>query len=259
MGAGRFLLLGESDIQRALGGAGLDEGVVIAGIEREFAALQMQNEFGGGVQKIAVMADDDHRAAILLEKILQPQHAFQIQIVGGFVQQQKIGGREQDRGQRHAHAPAAGKFAAGAHLIPGGKSQARQNLGGAGGRGIGVDGVQAGINVAQLVTIGLMLGRGQKPGALRIGLQHRVDQADITAGRFLRHRAHAPGIGPAHLAVIGVKLPQDHLEQGGFSRTVAADQADPPARGKIGGGAGQDFPPRDPHHDVVDCQHLGAL
>jgi hypothetical protein len=104
-----------------------------------------------------------------------------------------------------------------------------------------------------------MLGLGQQPGALGIGLQNRVDQADIGAGRFLRHRAHPPGIGPADLAVIGVKLPQDHLEQGGFSRAVAADQADAPARGKIGGGAGEDLPPRDPYHNIVDCQHLGAL
>ena len=104
-----------------------------------------------------------------------------------------------------------------------------------------------------------MLGLRQKARAFGIGLQHRVDQADIGAGRFLRHRAHAPGIGPAHLAVVGMQLAQDHLEQGGFARAIAADQADAAARGKIGGGAGQDFPSRDPHHDVVDRQHLPGL
>ena len=56
------------------------------------------------------MADDHHRAAIALQEILQPQHAFEVEIVGGLVQQQQIGRGEQDRRQRHAHAPAAGKF-----------------------------------------------------------------------------------------------------------------------------------------------------
>ena len=88
-----------------------------------------------------------------------------------------------------------------------------------------------------------------------IGLQHRVEQADIGAGRFLRHRADAPGAGPADLAVIGLQLAQDHLEQGGFARAVAPDQADAPAGGQVGGGAGQDFPARDPDRDIVDRQH----
>ena len=46
MRARRFLLLGEGDVQRALGGARLHEGVVAAGVERELAPLQMQDEFG---------------------------------------------------------------------------------------------------------------------------------------------------------------------------------------------------------------------
>ena len=56
------------------------------------------------------MADDQDGAAIALEEVLQPHHAFEVEIVGGLVQQQQIGRREQDRRQRHAHAPAAGKF-----------------------------------------------------------------------------------------------------------------------------------------------------
>ena len=122
----------------------------------------MQDEFAGRVEQVAVMADDQHGAAIALDEILQPQHAFEIEIVGGLVQQQKIGRREQDRRQRHAHAPAAGKFAAGAQLVFRRKAQAGQNLGGAGRRGIGVDGFQAVIDVAQLVAVGFMFGLGQQ-------------------------------------------------------------------------------------------------
>ena len=108
------------------------------------------------------MADDQHGAAIALEEVLQPQHAFQVEIVGRLVQQQQIGGGEQDRRQRHAHAPAAGKFAAGPQLVFGRETQAGQNFGGAGRRGVGVDGVQPVIDLAQPMAVGFMFGFGQK-------------------------------------------------------------------------------------------------
>ena len=37
------------------------------------------------------MTDDENRTAIALEIILKPQHAFEIEIVGRFVEQQQIG------------------------------------------------------------------------------------------------------------------------------------------------------------------------
>ena len=124
--------------------------------------------------------------------------------------------------------------AAGPQLVFGGKTQTGQNFGGAGRRGVGVDRVQPVIDLAQPVAVGFMFGFGQKLQPFRIGLQHGVEQAGIGAGRFLRHRAHAPGRGPADLAVIGMQLAQDHLEQGGLARAVAADQADAPAGRQVG-------------------------
>ena len=162
MGARGFLLLGKGHVLGARRRAGGDESVVTAGVELQFSALQVQDEFAGGVQQVAVMADDQDGAAILLDEILQPQHAFQVEIIGGLVEQQKIGRGEQDRGQRHAHAPAAGKFAAGAELVFRRKTQSRQDLSGAGRRGIGVDRIQPVIDFAQLVAVGLMFGFRQK-------------------------------------------------------------------------------------------------
>ena len=257
--ARRVLFLGEGQVVGAGGGAGLDESIVAAGIELQLAPLQMQDEFAGGIQKVAVMADDQHGAAIAQEKILQPQHAFQVEIVGGLVQQQQVGCGEEDRRQRHAHAPAAGKFLAGAQLVFRRKAQAGQNFGGAGRRGIGVDGFQAVIDVAQLVAVGFVFGFGQQARALGVGFQHGVEQADIGAGRFLRHRAHLPGGGPTDVAVIGVQAAQDDVEQGGLAGAVAAHQPDAPPGGQVGGGAGEDFPARDPNDDVVYSQHLWGL
>ncbi len=253
-----FLLLGERGIERALGAARRNERVVAAGIERELAVFEMQDEFGRGVQKIAVMADDQHRAAIAPQEILQPQHAFQIEIVGGLVQQQQIGAGEQDRRQRHAHAPAAGKLGTGAQLFFGGKSETRQNRGGARRRGIGVDVVEPGVDIAQRMRFGFGLGGQQQLVAFAIGRQHRIEQAVGAARCFLRHRADLPLARPGHVAAVGRELTQDHLQQRGFARAVPADQADAAACGQIGGRAADDLAARDADSDVVEAQHDGS-
>ena len=48
---------------------------------------------------------------------------------------------------------------------------------------------------------------------------------------------------------------QNHIEQGGLARAVPSHQADAAASRQVGGGAGQDFPSRDPDRDVVNRQH----
>ena len=59
------------------------------------------------------MADDENRVAIGADIVLQPDHAFQIEIVGRLVQQQHVRFGKQRRSQRHTHPPAAGKCRAG--------------------------------------------------------------------------------------------------------------------------------------------------
>jgi hypothetical protein len=107
----------------------------------------MQDLVDRGVEQIAVMADDDHGARIVRQMVLQPQRAFEIEIVGGLVQQQQVGLGEQGRGERHAHPPAAGKFRTGPRLIGGGKSEAAEDRGGAGRGRMRVDIHQPGLNV----------------------------------------------------------------------------------------------------------------
>ena len=253
--AGGLLLLGQGGIERTLGGARRDEGVVAAGVERQLAVFEMQDEFGRGVQEIAVMADDQHGAAIAAQEILQPQHAFEIEVVGGLVQQQEIGAREQNGRKRHAHAPAAGKFGTGTLLLLRGKSETRENRGGARRRGIGIDIVEPGVDVAERVGFGFGLGRKQQLCAFAIRRQHRVEQAVSAAGCLLRHRADFPVARPGDLPAVGDELTQDHLEQRGFARAVPADKTDTAARGQIGGGSTDDLAAGDADGEIVETQH----
>ena len=76
----------------------------------------MQDAVDGAVQKAAVVGDDQRCVGIPRQVIFEPDGAFEVQIVGRFVQQQQIGRCKQNRCQGNAHTPAAGKFVARACL-----------------------------------------------------------------------------------------------------------------------------------------------
>ena len=139
------------------------------------------------------MADDENRAAIAPQEFLQPQHAFEIEIVRRLVEQQKIGRCEEDRRQRHAHAPAAGEFGAGPQLLLRPKSRDRREWtprgpapnrhrslrGGHGCRQVYGGSVSVSDSARSCVRSG-------------VGRQHGVEQARGAARRLLRDRADAP-------------------------------------------------------------------
>ena len=62
------------------------------------------------VQEIAVVRDQHEGERVIGQVLLQPVAGFQIQVIGGLVQQQQVRFFEQQLGQRDAHLPAAGKF-----------------------------------------------------------------------------------------------------------------------------------------------------
>jgi hypothetical protein len=62
------------------------------------------------VEKIAVVRDEHEGKRILQQILLQPVAGFEIEVVGGLVEQQQVGLFEQQLGERDAHLPAAGKL-----------------------------------------------------------------------------------------------------------------------------------------------------
>ena len=117
------LALGVLGIEHFARGALLFERGIGPLVERQLAAIEMQDLVDRGVEQVAIVADDDHGARIVRQMILEPQRAFEVEIVGRLVQQQQIGRREQRRGERDPHAPAAGKFLSTA--APGRRSKIR--------------------------------------------------------------------------------------------------------------------------------------
>ena len=62
------------------------------------------------------MADDEHGVRIAREEGLEPDRAFEVEIVGRLVEEQHVRPREEHRGERHPHPPAAGELGAGPRL-----------------------------------------------------------------------------------------------------------------------------------------------
>src|SRR3546814_6021054 len=61
------------------------------------------------VQQVALMAHHHHRRPIGAEEGFQPQRRFQVEVAGRLVQQQQVRLGKQQRRQRDAHPPSAGK------------------------------------------------------------------------------------------------------------------------------------------------------
>ena len=251
----RLLLLGELEIERLALAALALEGGVAAAVERELAGFEMQDPVDRVVEQIAVMADDDHRARVARDVLLEPKRRLEVEIVGGLVEQQQIGLGEQHRGERHAHAPAAGEFRASAALLGMGETQAGEDFGGARRRRMGPDIGEPGLDLGDAVGIVLGLGLGQQSRALGVGLEHDIEQAFGAIRRLLGEAADAGAQWKRDLAVLGRELAADDAEQRGLPRAVAADEPDAGAVRNPCRCAVDQQPAGQAHREVVDHEH----
>ena len=75
------------------------------------AAVELEDPAGDVVEEVAIVRHRDDGARIALEEALEPRDRFGVEMVGGLVEQQHVGLREQQPAQRHAAALAAGELA----------------------------------------------------------------------------------------------------------------------------------------------------
>jgi hypothetical protein len=126
-------------------------------------------------EQVAVVADEEHGVRIAREIVLQPERAFEIEIVGRLVEQQQVGLGEQHGGERHAHAPAAGKFRAGPRLRLSSKPRpARMVAARAGAECASMSAAASGSR--RCGASGRRLGLREQRRALRVGGEHDLDQ-----------------------------------------------------------------------------------
>ena len=76
--------------------AGALEPVVAARVEGELPAFEMTGLLRHRVEKVAVVADQDQRARVAAQMLLEPDRGLEVEMVGGLVEQQEVGLEEQD-------------------------------------------------------------------------------------------------------------------------------------------------------------------
>ncbi len=80
---------------------------VIARIGGQRAAIDLDDLVDHPVHERPVVRGHEQSAGKNFQKVLEPDQAFKIEMVGRLIEQQHVRPRQQDLGQRHAHLPAA--------------------------------------------------------------------------------------------------------------------------------------------------------
>ena len=223
-----FLLFGPGGLlQGQLLGAQFFKGAVAAAVAGELAVFDVQRGLRDGVQKVAVVADDDERAGVARQPSFQPHQRVQVQVVGGFVQQQQIRRGHERARQLQPHAPAARKAVDGLLQLAGFEAQPEDERLRA----------RRGVVRAGVLQIGMQLGDGHA-FACRFGLrqlgaqacqafiarQHKGGGRFAGFGHVLRHLRDAPVGGHGKVAPVFMQRAAQQRKQGGFARAIAAHQ-----------------------------------
>ena len=216
---------------------GFQVGGIVALVGEQLAAVDFADPFGHVIQEVTVVGYRKHGTLVGLEELLQPQHGFGIQVVGGLVQKQQVGSFQKQAAQRDATALATGKHAHGGIGI--GALQRVHGLGKLAVQIPAVRGVDVFLQAAHFVHqhIEVGVGIGHFLADLIEALDLRIDVAKghldvfqdglvfLQRGLLLQD-AHGVAGGQARIARGNLFQTGHDLQQGGLAHAVGADDAD---------------------------------
>ncbi len=250
-------------LRQALG-LGFQPARVVAFVRDAGAAVQFQDPAGDVVEEVTVVGNRYHGAREVVQETLQPGHRVGIQVVGRFVQQQHVGGRQQQAAQGHTALFTTGQVLDA--RIPGRQAQ------GVGGnvqlalQVVAVGGLQDGLELGllggQLVEVGIGFGIGGVDlvqaclGVLDHAdrfldyFTHRLVRVQL---RFLRQVANVDVGHRTGFAVEFLVDARHDPQQGRFTGAVQAEHANLGAREERQGNILENFPLR--RHDFAQPMH----
>ena len=91
----RFLHLADHELAR------LVPEIVVAGVQRDLAVIDVRDRRADAVQEVAVVGDDDDRVLEVDEELLKPVDRVEVEVVGRLVEQQDVGIAEQGAREQH--------------------------------------------------------------------------------------------------------------------------------------------------------------
>ena len=186
------------------------------------------------IQKMAVVADDDHGGIVIVERTLEPADRMNVEIVGRLIEQEHIRLREQRLREQHAQFQAGRHFAHRCVVARLGNARIGQDAAGA----------RLGIVAAVLGEHALELGRlhvvrigGIRVGVNEVALPHRLPQLRVAAHHHIEHPLILVGelvliqSAEAHarlqhdIAGARLQLAAEHLHESGLAGAVGADES----------------------------------
>ena len=131
--------------------------VVVPAVAVQFGLRDFDNRSDQLVEKLAIVGDHENGAGVVAQILLKPNKGFEVKMVGRFVQKKEIGLLHEEAGEVGAHDPTAaeGFGFAGEVGIP--KSEAAENLFGA---GFELPAAEFGEGVDGLVILGVFQSTG---------------------------------------------------------------------------------------------------
>ena len=83
---------------------------VVAVVDIEALVPDLDGAVDGDVEEVAVVGDEDVTEGVGAEVLLEPVAAFEVEVVGGLVEEEEIWFGEEELGEGDAHLPAAGEL-----------------------------------------------------------------------------------------------------------------------------------------------------
>ncbi len=203
------------------------EGAVAAAIESDPALLDMGDVIDHGIQKIAVVGNQQQGAGVTLEPVFKPQNGVEVQVVGRFVEQQQVRGAHQCLRQVQAHTPATGETAdLTLHLFVG-EAQPGQQLASACVGGITVGAVELRMQTGLSGTVLRGFGLGQRALYLAqalVAIEHVIHGQAFERVDLLAHVRDTPVGGQQAVAGVRRQFSTQQGKQAGFTGAIGTDQ-----------------------------------
>ncbi len=200
-------------------------------------AVELKDPAGDVVEEVTVVGDREHGSRVTGQMLLQPGDALGVQMVRGLVQQEQIGGFEQELAQRDpapfsagesGHVGVAGRQAQRVHRLvelavelPGVRRLDPVDEG----RLLGEEGVEVRVRRGHLLVDLLVPGedRADLPDAV---LDVAADVLRLVQRRFLREHADGGAGAQRRVPVARLVKTSHDFEQRRLARAVRTDDAD---------------------------------
>ena len=92
-----------------LGGLALEERAVVAGVGDDRLVVDVEDMGDDVVEEAVVVGDDHQRALEIAHELLEPADGEDVEVIGGFVQEQRVGGAGKHLSEQHAQLEPPGQ------------------------------------------------------------------------------------------------------------------------------------------------------